>query len=83
MAEGDAQLFTLLVLLTALCLALVVLVQLATTYTTAYLAAPREVTTFLDVVDFPVVFLDEAAQCNEVRHLHALADAHRPLRSSR
>ncbi|KAI1466110.1 uncharacterized protein F4812DRAFT_97405 [Daldinia caldariorum] len=43
-------LWTLLLLVTALCLALLLVVAY-TSYTTAYLAAPHEITTFLEAVD--------------------------------
>jgi hypothetical protein len=54
MAESDLPLLT-IVLLTAACLlSLVVLVQVGTTYTSAYLSAPSEITTFIDAVDFSI-----------------------------
>jgi len=54
MAESDLPLLT-IVLLTAACLlSLVVLVQVGATYTSAYLSAPSEITTFIDAVDFSI-----------------------------
>lgn len=54
MAESDLPLVT-IVLLTAACLlSLVVLVHAGTTYISAYLSAPSEITTFIDAVDFSV-----------------------------
>jgi hypothetical protein len=47
----DLPLLTVLLLLTACLVSLFVLGQIATTYTTAYLAAPSEITTFVDAVD--------------------------------
>ncbi|KAI1658108.1 hypothetical protein F4813DRAFT_54085 [Daldinia decipiens] len=44
-------LWTLLLLVTALCLALLVAAHIFTSYATAYLAAPHEITTFLEAVD--------------------------------
>lgn len=43
-----------ILILTALLLSLVVLTQIVTSYTTAYMAAPREVSTFVDAVDFSI-----------------------------
>jgi len=54
MATSTTQLLTLALLLTATLLAVLVLAQIATTYTTAYLSAPSEITTFIDVVDFSI-----------------------------
>ncbi|KAI1497829.1 hypothetical protein F5X99DRAFT_421068 [Biscogniauxia marginata] len=47
-------LWTLVFLVTALLLALVVAAQILATYTSAYLAAPSDITTFIDVVDFSI-----------------------------
>ncbi|KAH6655453.1 hypothetical protein BKA67DRAFT_534377 [Truncatella angustata] len=44
-------LWTLILLATALCLALVVAAQILARYSNAYIVAPHEVTTFLDAVD--------------------------------
>ncbi|KAF3057949.1 hypothetical protein GL218_05314 [Daldinia childiae] len=44
-------LWTLLLLVTALCLALLVAAHILTSYATAYLAAPHEIATFLEAVD--------------------------------
>jgi len=55
MAESTAgRDWTIILLLTALALTLVVLVQNLSRHATAYMSAPREVTTFLDAVDFSV-----------------------------
>ncbi|TVY36541.1 hypothetical protein LCER1_G009189 [Lachnellula cervina] len=55
MAEtSDLPLLTIVLLLTACLVSLFVLGQIATTYTVAYLAAPSEITTFLDTVDFSI-----------------------------
>ncbi|TVY56840.1 hypothetical protein LSUE1_G009690 [Lachnellula suecica] len=55
MAEtSDLPLLTILLLLTACLVSVFVVAQLATTYINAYLAAPSEITTFLDTVDFSI-----------------------------
>jgi hypothetical protein len=46
--------WTIVLLLTALALTLVVLTQTLARHATAYMAAPREVSTFLDAVDFSI-----------------------------
>ncbi|KAK6950740.1 hypothetical protein Daesc_007265 [Daldinia eschscholtzii] len=51
---SSTLLWTLLLLVTALCLALLVVGPILTSYTTAYLAAPYEITTFLEAVDSSV-----------------------------
>jgi hypothetical protein len=50
----DLPLLTILLLLTACLVSVFVLGAFATTYTTAYLAAPSEITTFIDTVDFSI-----------------------------
>jgi len=50
----DLPLLTILLLLTACLVSVFVLGQIATTYTAAYLAAPSEITTFIDTVDFSI-----------------------------
>jgi hypothetical protein len=50
----DLPLLTILLLLTACLVSIFVLGQIATTYTTAYFAAPSEITTFIDAVDFSI-----------------------------
>ena len=50
----DLPLLTILLLLTACLVSVFVLGAFATTYTTAYLAAPNEITTFIDTVDFSI-----------------------------
>jgi hypothetical protein len=54
MADGDLNLAAMLVLVTALILALAVIANVATSYTTAYLSAPSEINTFVDAVDFSI-----------------------------
>jgi hypothetical protein len=55
MAEtSDLPLLTIFLLLTACLVSVFLLGQVATTYTTAYLAAPSEITTFIDTVDFSI-----------------------------
>lgn len=51
---SDLPLLTVLLLLTACLVSVFVLAQIATTYTTAYLAAPSEILTFIDTVDFSI-----------------------------
>jgi hypothetical protein len=50
----DLPLLTILLLLTACLVSIFIILQVATTYTSAYLAAPNEVTTFIDAVDFSI-----------------------------
>lgn len=50
----DLPLLTILLLLTACLVSVFVLVQVATIYTAAYLAAPNEINTFVDAVDFSI-----------------------------
>lgn len=50
----NLPLLTILLLLTACLVSVFVLAQIATTYTTAYLAAPSEIQTFIDTVDFSI-----------------------------
>lgn len=52
--SSDLPVLTILLLLTACLVSLFVLGQIASTYTTAYLAAPSEITTFIDAVDFSI-----------------------------
>jgi hypothetical protein len=52
--SADLPLVTILLLLTACLVSVFVLGQIATTYTTAYLAAPSEIQTFIDTVDFSI-----------------------------
>ncbi|KAI0134438.1 hypothetical protein BJ170DRAFT_200207 [Xylariales sp. AK1849] len=47
-------LWTLILVVTALFLALVVVAQVVASHSTAYMAAPREITTFVDAVDFSI-----------------------------
>lgn len=46
--------WTILLALTALALSLVVVAQILTTYSAGYMAAPTEIATFLDTVDFSI-----------------------------
>jgi hypothetical protein len=52
--SSSPLLWTLILIVTALSLALVVCFHILSTYTSAYLVAPREITTFIDVVDFSI-----------------------------
>lgn len=54
-AHSDLPLLTILLLTAACLLSLVVLVQVGATYTSAYLAAPSEITTFIDTVDYSIL----------------------------
>lgn len=54
MAEGDLHMAAIFVILTALLLAIAVIANVATSYTSAYLAAPSEIATFVDAVDFSI-----------------------------
>jgi hypothetical protein len=54
MAETEARQWTIILVLTALLLSLVVLAQILTSYTAAYMTAPREVSIFIDAVDFSI-----------------------------
>ncbi|WYZ41585.1 hypothetical protein EsH8_V_000480 [Colletotrichum jinshuiense] len=54
MAETEARQWTIVLILTALLLSIIVLSQILTTYITAYGAAPNEITSFIDAVDFSV-----------------------------
>jgi hypothetical protein len=51
---NDLPLVTLLLLFTACLVSAFIVLQVATTYTSAYLAAPNEITTFIDAVDFSI-----------------------------
>lgn len=53
-SESGFLQWTIILVLTALLLATVVLAQTVATYSTAYLAAPKEISTFLDTVDFSI-----------------------------
>lgn len=54
MAESGFLQWTILLALTALVLSLVVVAQVLTTYSAGYMAAPTEIATFLDTVDFSI-----------------------------
>lgn len=51
---SDLHLSTIVLLLTACLLSVIVVASFATTYWTAYLAAPSEIHTFIDAVDFSI-----------------------------
>ncbi|KAI0596320.1 hypothetical protein F4775DRAFT_314667 [Biscogniauxia sp. FL1348] len=65
-------LWTLVLLVTALLLALVVAAQILATYTSAYLAAPTEITTFLDAVDFSIQ--ENESYDRDLSRVHRLDD---------
>ena len=46
--------WTIILVLTALLLATIVLAQVVATYSSAYIAAPKEIATFIDTVDFSI-----------------------------
>lgn len=52
-ASGWLQ-WTILLVLTALLLSTVVLAQVVATYSSAYVAAPKEIATFIDTIDFSI-----------------------------
>ena len=52
--SSDLPILTILLLLTACLVSVFVLGQIAATYASAYLAAPSEITTFIDAVDFSI-----------------------------
>jgi hypothetical protein len=54
MADGDLNLAAIILLVTALLLAIAVLSQILSSYTSAYLSAPSEITTFVDAADFSI-----------------------------
>jgi hypothetical protein len=54
MAESGWIQWSIILVLTALLLSFVVLAQVASTYSAAYINAPREIVTFLDTVDFSI-----------------------------
>ena len=54
MAESGLLQWTIILVLTALCLSSVVITQVIASYWTAYVAAPKEITTFIDAVDFSI-----------------------------
>ncbi|KAF7543026.1 hypothetical protein G7Z17_g11086 [Cylindrodendrum hubeiense] len=54
MAESGSLQWTIILVLTALLLSAVVLGQIASVYTAAYLAAPQEIATFIDTADFSI-----------------------------
>ncbi|KAI1344921.1 hypothetical protein F5Y15DRAFT_11143 [Xylariaceae sp. FL0016] len=69
MADSDTPssvLWTAILIVTALGLALVVSAHIASTYTTAYLAAPREIATFIDAIDFSIQE-NESYDCDVAR----------------
>ncbi len=54
MAESDSLQWTIILVLTALCLSTVVIAQTANSYWAAYMVAPKEMATFVDTVDFSI-----------------------------
>ena len=54
MASSDLPLTALTLILAALALSILVIAQITTSYTSAYLSAPLELPTFLDVADFSI-----------------------------
>ncbi|KAH6899687.1 hypothetical protein B0T10DRAFT_2714 [Thelonectria olida] len=54
MAESGSLQWTIILVLTALLLSAVVLAQIVSVYTAAYLAAPQEIATFIDTADFSI-----------------------------
>lgn len=54
MAESGWIQWTIILVLTALSLSFVVLAQIASTYSAAYINAPKEIATFIDTVDFSI-----------------------------
>ncbi|KAH7148833.1 hypothetical protein EDB81DRAFT_759185 [Dactylonectria macrodidyma] len=54
MAESGSLQWTIILVLTALLLSAVVLGQIVSVYTAAYLAAPQEIATFIDTADFSI-----------------------------
>ncbi|PHH88971.1 hypothetical protein CDD83_6807 [Cordyceps sp. RAO-2017] len=54
MAHSGWLQWTIVLVLTALCLSLVVVGQVVATYSAAYRAAPQELATFVDAVDFSI-----------------------------
>ena len=54
MADSGLLQWTIILVLTALSLSLVVVTQIASTYWSAYMAAPKEAAVFLDTVDFSI-----------------------------
>lgn len=55
MSEIAVRDWTIVLVLTALCLSIVVLGQILTTYTSAYLAAPHEISAFFDTVEYSIL----------------------------
>ncbi|KAK7750519.1 hypothetical protein SLS62_007495 [Diatrype stigma] len=51
---SSSLLWTLILLVTAIILALIVLAQILSTYTIGYLAAPREIAVFVDAIEFSI-----------------------------
>jgi hypothetical protein len=54
MAESDWIQWTIVLALTAFLLSLVVVAQICSAYSAAYMAAPKEIVTFIDSVDFSI-----------------------------
>ncbi|RYO99230.1 hypothetical protein DL764_006889 [Monosporascus ibericus] len=75
MDPSSSPIWTLILVITALLLALVVCAQILTTYTVAYLAAPREIAVFLDAVDFSI--LENESYERDVARVRRLDDKRR------
>jgi hypothetical protein len=52
--ESSFLQWTIVLVLTTVALSVVVLVQVASTYSAAYVAAPKEIATFIDTIDFSI-----------------------------
>ncbi|CAJ2502398.1 Uu.00g097920.m01.CDS01 [Anthostomella pinea] len=63
---SSSLLWTVILLVTALLLALIVTTHILSSYTIAYLAAPREINTFIDAVDFSIQE-NESYDCDVAR----------------
>ncbi|RYP45236.1 hypothetical protein DL769_011474 [Monosporascus sp. CRB-8-3] len=75
MDSSSSLIWTLILVVAALLLALVVCAQILTTYTVAYLAAPREIAVFLDAVDFSI--LENESYERDVARVQRLEDKRR------
>ncbi|RYP19163.1 hypothetical protein DL765_003478 [Monosporascus sp. GIB2] len=75
MDPSSSLIWTSILVVTALLLALVVCAQILITYTAAYLAAPREIAVFLDTADFSV--LENESYERDVARVRKLEDKRR------
>ena len=69
---SSSLLWTVILVVAALLLALVVSAQILSTYTTAYVDAPREVAVFIDAVDFSIQ--ENESYDRDVARVHRLED---------